>query len=105
VRGVAAPAERTAPPSRDSVAEVLRAARAGERAALRGVRGVAVALGRTIANLVNLLNPQAVIMGGSLASVLELCRAELEAELDVRAMSEARRGSSCVPPGSATTRR
>src|SRR5882672_9052073 len=84
-------AERTAAPSRDSVAEVLRAARAGERAALRGVRGVAVALGRTIANLVNLLNPQAVIMGGSLASVLELCRAELEAELDVRAMSEARR--------------
>jgi predicted NBD/HSP70 family sugar kinase len=85
-------AGRTVPPSRESVAEVVRAARAGEPDALRGMRAVAVALGRTIANLVNLLNPQAVITGGSLATVLELCRAEVERELDVRAMSEARRG-------------
>jgi len=63
-------AERTAPPSRDSVAEVLRAARRRRAGCLRGVRGVAVALGRTIANLVNLAQPPAVIMGGSLASVL-----------------------------------
>ena len=84
-------AGRTAPPNRESVAEVLRSARAGEPAALGGLRGVAVALGRTVANLVNLLNPQVVIMGGSLATVLDLCRAEVETELDVRAMSEARR--------------
>jgi predicted NBD/HSP70 family sugar kinase len=84
-------AGRTGPPTRESVAEVMRAARAGEPDALRGVRAVGVALGRTIANLVNLLNPQVVIMGGSLATVLELCRAEVEHEIDVRAMSEARR--------------
>lgn len=84
-------AGRTDPPNRESVAEVLRSARAGEPAALAGLRGVAVALGRTVANLVNLLNPQVVIMGGSLATVLDLCRAEVETELDVRAMSEARR--------------
>lgn len=84
-------AGRTAPPNRESVAEVLRSARAGEPAALGGLRAVAVALGRTVANLVNLLNPQVVIMGGSLATVLDLCRAQVETELDVRAMSEARR--------------
>jgi predicted NBD/HSP70 family sugar kinase len=84
-------AGRTVPPSRESVAEVVRAARAGEPDALRGVRAVGVGLGRTIANLVNLLNPQVVITGGSLATVLELSRAEVEHELDVRAMSEARR--------------
>jgi predicted NBD/HSP70 family sugar kinase len=85
-------AGRTDPTSRDSVAEVLRAARAGEPAAVRGLRAVGVALGRTVANLVNLLNPQVVIMGGSLATVLDVCRPEVETELDVRAMSEARRG-------------
>jgi predicted NBD/HSP70 family sugar kinase len=84
-------AGRTVPPSRESVAEVVRAARAGEPDALRGVRAVAVGLGRTIANLVNLLNPQVVITGGSLATVLELCRPEVERELNQRAMSEARR--------------
>jgi predicted NBD/HSP70 family sugar kinase len=84
-------AGRTAPPTRESVAEVLRAARAGEPAALNGVRAVAISMGRTVANLVNVLNPQAVIMGGSLAAVLELCRPEVEAELARHAMSDARR--------------
>jgi predicted NBD/HSP70 family sugar kinase len=84
-------AGRKGPPTRESVAEVMCAARAGEPDALRGVRAVGVALGRTIANLVNLLNPQVVITGGSLATVLELCRAEVEHEIDERAMSEARR--------------
>lgn len=83
-------AQRSAAPTRESVAEVFEAARAGERSALQGVRAVAVALGRTAANLVNLLNPQVLIMGGSLANVLELCRAEIEDELDRHAMSEAR---------------
>lgn len=84
-------AGRWVPPSRESVAEVVRAARAGEPEALRGVRTVAIGLGRTVANLVNLLNPQVVITGGSLAAVLDLCRDEVEHEVEVRAMSEARR--------------
>jgi predicted NBD/HSP70 family sugar kinase len=92
-------AGRTVPPSRESVAEVVRAARAGEPDALRGVRAVGVGLGRTIANLVNLLNPQVVITGGSLSTVLELCRSEVEHELDVRAMSEARRTVQLRPAG------
>jgi predicted NBD/HSP70 family sugar kinase len=92
-------AGRTAPPSREAVAEVLRAAQAGEPDALRGVRAVAVGLGRTIANLLNLLNPQVVITGGSLSTVLELCRAEVEHEIDVRAMSQARRSVQLRPAG------
>lgn len=92
-------AGRTVPPSRESVAEVLRAARAGEPDALRGVRAVGVGLGRTIANLLNLLNPQVVITGGSLSTVLELSRAEVEHEIAVRAMSQARRSVQLRPAG------
>ncbi len=83
---------RTAAPSRESVAEVLAAARAGEPAALNGVRAVGVSLGRTVASLVNLLNPQVIIMGGSLAPVLELAQREVEVELERRAMSASRQG-------------
>lgn len=84
-------AGRTAAPSRESVREIIEAARAGESRALDSVRAVATSLGRTVASLVNLLNPQVVIMGGSLSSVLDVARAEVEAELTRRAMAAARR--------------
>ncbi len=83
---------RSAAPSRESVAEVLDAARNGEALALHGVRAVGVSLGRTVANLVNLLNPQVVIMGGSLGTVLDLARDDVERELARRAMTASRRG-------------
>jgi predicted NBD/HSP70 family sugar kinase len=79
-------------PTRESVAEVFAAARAGEPLARNGVRAVAVSLGRTVASLLNLLNPQAVIMGGSLSGILELARCEIEAEMERGAMAASRRG-------------
>ncbi len=83
---------RSDPPTRESVADVFAAARAGEPLALNGVQAVGVSLGRTVASLVNLLNPQVVIMGGSLGDVLELARREIEVEMERRAMAASRQG-------------
>ncbi len=85
-------AGRRGRPTRETVAEVLGAARAGEPDAEAGVRQVAVHLGRAVASLVNLLNPQLVIMGGSLSTVLELCREDIESEVGRQAMAASRRG-------------
>jgi predicted NBD/HSP70 family sugar kinase len=48
---------------------------------------------------VNLLNPELVIVGGSLAAVLELAGAEIACQLDRHAMPAARRGLRLCVPG------
>jgi predicted NBD/HSP70 family sugar kinase len=75
------------PPTRHAVAQVLEAARLGEPAARAGIAQVGSALGLAIANLVNLLNPEVVILGGSLAPILELGATSIEAQLDRHAMA------------------
>ena len=50
--------------------------------ALGAVRGVADWIGHALGDLVNTLNPQRVILGGSLASVLEIARPEVEQALE-----------------------
>jgi predicted NBD/HSP70 family sugar kinase len=90
---------RRRPPSRRAVAQVLEAARLGEPAALAGIERVGSALGLAIANVVNLLNPEVVILGGSLAPILELGAASIEAELDRRAMAGPRRMVTLRSPG------
>jgi predicted NBD/HSP70 family sugar kinase len=82
---------RRVAPSREAVAAVLAAARSGDEGASAGVRKLAESLGRALANLVNLLNPQMIVLGGSLAGVLEVARAEIDAALDRHAMDAARR--------------
>ncbi len=72
------------------VADVLRAAANGEEAALRAVRTVAESLGLAVANIVNLLNPRLVVMGGSLEGVLNLAQSQVETSLDQHAMAAAR---------------
>lgn len=52
------------------VREVVAAAQAGEEAAGRAVHHVATWLGRGTVNVVNVLNPQVVIMGGALEQIL-----------------------------------
>jgi predicted NBD/HSP70 family sugar kinase len=72
-------AGRNTPPSDEAVEALFVDARAGDETALRAVRQVAEPLGRAMANLVNTLNPERVILGGSLSGLLELARPEIEA--------------------------
>lgn len=73
----------------DRVREVLGAARAGQARPLQAVRTLADHLGRVVANLVNLLNPQLVVTGGLLRDVLLLARPEVEAALQRHALASA----------------
>ena len=75
-------AGRHVDPTEENVAAVLDDARAGDESALGAVRVVADWIGHALGNLVNTLNPQRVILGGSLAGVLELARPEVEHSLE-----------------------
>ncbi|MBV9594565.1 MAG: ROK family protein, partial [Actinobacteria bacterium] len=55
-----------------------------------GVEAVATSLGLALSNLVNVMNPSVIVLGGTFASVLELSADAIEAQLDVHAMSAAR---------------
>ncbi|MFF4878627.1 MULTISPECIES: ROK family protein [unclassified Micromonospora] len=57
------------PGDRAAVAEVLRAAADGDRTAREAVERVADWLGFGVANLVNVVNPDAVVFGGSLRDI------------------------------------
>jgi predicted NBD/HSP70 family sugar kinase len=71
-------AGRRGPRTDAKVADLFVDARHGDAAALAAVRTAAETLGRTIANLLNTLNPERVIFGGSMGEVLELARPEVE---------------------------
>jgi predicted NBD/HSP70 family sugar kinase len=75
-------AGRNVEPTEEHVASVFADARAGDDRALDAVRGVADWIGLALGDLVNMLNPQRVILGGSLASVLEIARPEVEKALE-----------------------
>jgi predicted NBD/HSP70 family sugar kinase len=66
----------------NDAALVFRAAREGQSRAAEAVRTVAASLGRAIAGLVNTLNPERVLLGGSFADVLDAAREDVEAALD-----------------------
>lgn len=74
-------------------------AASGDPVASQAVRTVAVWLGRSLANLVNCFNPQAIVVGGSLAEVVRLERWTVELELDRRAMAASRAGVQLLLPG------
>jgi predicted NBD/HSP70 family sugar kinase len=84
-------AGRPGPVDIAAVSAVLDAARAGDPAARGAVHRVARSLGQVLTNLVNLLNPQVIVLGGVLADVFGLAGDVVTAELDSRAMSAARR--------------
>ncbi len=56
-------------------------------------------LGRSLANLVNCFNPEAIVVGGSLAEVVRLERGLVESDLDRWAMAAARAGVKLLLPG------
>lgn len=82
-----------------AVDTVFIEAASGDERARAAVRTVAVWLGRSLANVVNCFNPQAIVVGGSLAEVVRLERLTVETELDRRAMSAARAGVQLLLPG------
>lgn len=75
-------AGRDPEPTEAHVAAVFADARANDERALGAVREVAHWLGHALGDLVNTVNPQRVILGGSLANVLEIARAEVEHALE-----------------------
>lgn len=72
-------AGRALPRTDAKVAELFKDARAGEPGAVRAIALVAEPLGRAIANLMNTLNPERVVLGGSMGEVFDLARADVEA--------------------------
>lgn len=71
-------------------ASVLRAAAAGKARELRAVQSLAEQLGRVVTNVVNLLNPQLVVMGGLLREVFVLAQDHVEAVLQRHALPGSR---------------
>jgi predicted NBD/HSP70 family sugar kinase len=92
-------AGRTASPTVDHTDQLFDDARAGDKRAAAAVRTVAEALGRTLASLVNMLNPERVILGGSLAGVLDFARTDIRAALDSYTMTTAGDAVQLCTPG------
>jgi predicted NBD/HSP70 family sugar kinase len=70
-------AGRPGPPTAPAVAALFAAARDGDEQATTAVRMVAAWLGQGIAALVNTVDPQRVILAGSLTHLLDIARDEL----------------------------
>lgn len=92
-------AGRAGPPTPEGVQAVFDDARAGAQPALSAVRTVAEALGRAVADLVNIFDPQRVIVGGSLSGVLHVAGEDLRDALERYGMDIARRGTELLQPG------
>jgi predicted NBD/HSP70 family sugar kinase len=71
-------AGRPLPRTDASVARLFEDARSGEPGALRAIESAAEPLGRAIANLLNMLNPERVLLGGTLGEVFQLARGDVE---------------------------
>lgn len=92
-------AGRTVAPTEAHTHQLFQDANTGDERAAAAVRAVAEALGRTLANLVNILNPERVILGGSLAGVLEFARADIRSALDRYTMTTAGDAVQLCTPG------
>ena len=86
------------PGGRRVVEEVLAAAIGGETDANEAVNTVARWVGIGVANLVNCLNPDMVVLAGLLADVLNLRRKEIQAELSSALVTPAHLAVRLEPP-------
>ena len=91
-------AGRPTPATPEAVAALFADAQAGDALALKAVRTVADALGRTIANLANVLNPERVLLGGSLSGVLEIAGDEIRRSLDEHVLGGTDGAVELLPP-------
>jgi predicted NBD/HSP70 family sugar kinase len=86
------------PGGRAVVNEVLLAAREREPAAARAVQVVARWAGIGLANLVNCLNPDMVVLGGLLADLLDLAGTDIRAQLRAGLVTPAHLSVQLVAP-------
>ena len=77
--------------------DVLDAAARGERWAVQAVESVGTSLGRVVANIVNLLNPQVLVMGGSMRDILTVARSSVEAALESQGLAAERAVVALLP--------
>jgi predicted NBD/HSP70 family sugar kinase len=80
------------------VDEVLRAAAEGDPAARQAVQAVARWTGLGLANLVNCLNPEMVILGGLLADLLEVAGEEIRLHMQGALVTPAHLAVQLVAP-------
>lgn len=83
---------------RAAVEDVLQAARQGDRAAERAVQAVARWTGVGLANLVNCLNPELVILGGLLADLLEVVGQDIRSHMENSLVTPAHMAVQLVGP-------
>ena len=79
-------AGRDVAPTPEAVAAVFADAAAGDANAQAAVEAVASALGQAVATLANVLNPERVLLGGSLTRVLELAGPSVTSALDAHVL-------------------
>ncbi|HEU4674436.1 MAG TPA: ROK family protein [Motilibacteraceae bacterium] len=84
---------------RPAARRVLERARGGDPVAQAAVDRVATWLGRGIASLINVFNPEVVIMGGPQSRVFALAEGVVRATIEQHAMSPARQQVRVVRPG------
>jgi predicted NBD/HSP70 family sugar kinase len=84
-------AGRPAEGGNDVVSAVLAEAEAGDPVALAAFAETGRWLGIGLAGIINILNPELVVLGGRLAASYPFVRSTLEAELDLRVLRASRR--------------
>ena len=78
--------------------DVFEAALAGDRLSLRVMDQVGRALGIGVANIINVLNPELVILGGGVSAARELFGPAMSEEIKRRAFSDHGKKTPVVPP-------
>jgi len=90
---------RTAGGGRAALLEVFAAASQGEERALVGLQSIAVWVARGLTSLVNILNPDVVILGGPLSSLFFLTGDRIKSEMDSMSTFAHRSGVRLLQPG------
>jgi len=85
-------------PNRPDARDVNQAARHGDPLARRLLEQAGAALGVGLGNLVNLLNPELIVLGGSVMNAGRLIRVPMRASLEESSWKASRRGLRIVSP-------
>jgi predicted NBD/HSP70 family sugar kinase len=90
---------RTAGGGRAALMEVFAAASHGEERALDGLQSIALWVARGLTSLVNILNPDVVILGGPLSSLFFLTGDRIKSEMDAMSTFAGRAQVRLLQPG------